>query len=102
LKWSLRAIHDLNRLRKFLDVSNSEAGRRAVSTIRQRSRILVDHPRIGRSVPNSDDEREWPIRFGSGDYILLYRVDDERVTILAVRHMRENGFDDGGPPEAPL
>jgi plasmid stabilization system protein ParE len=94
LNWSIQSINDLNRLRRFLDVKNSEAGRRAVATIRQRCRILIDYPRIGRSVSHAGDEREWPIRFGSGGYIVLYRITGDQITVLAVRHMREDGFGD--------
>lgn len=36
--------------------------------------------------------REWPIEFGSGGYVALYRFDGEMVIILAVRHGREAGY----------
>ena len=36
--------------------------------------------------------REWPIGFGSGGYIVLYRYDSDDVVILAVRHEKEAGY----------
>ena len=36
--------------------------------------------------------REWFIQFGSSGYLMLYRYDDEQVTILAVRHGKEAGY----------
>jgi plasmid stabilization system protein ParE len=95
LIWSNRAIADLNRLRKFLKVKDSEAGRRAVAAIRARVRILDQYPQIGRPAEFSGkDSREWTIRFGSSGYVVRYQAEDGLVTILAVRHMREGGFAD--------
>lgn len=37
--------------------------------------------------------REWVIDFGNSGYVALYRVDEETITLLAVRHQRELGFD---------
>lgn len=36
--------------------------------------------------------REWRIAFGDSGYLVLYRFQDARVVILAVRHGRELGF----------
>jgi len=36
--------------------------------------------------------REWPVAFGAGGYLVLYRLDGRRVVILAVRHGREFGY----------
>ncbi|WP_447704811.1 type II toxin-antitoxin system RelE/ParE family toxin [Methylobacterium brachiatum] len=36
--------------------------------------------------------RDWLIDFGDSGYVARYRVDDDVVTILAVRHQKEAGF----------
>ncbi|MHB1591804.1 MAG: type II toxin-antitoxin system RelE/ParE family toxin [Sulfuricella sp.] len=36
--------------------------------------------------------REWPINFGDGGYVALYRYDGNDAVILAVRHQKEAGF----------
>lgn len=50
-------------------------------------------PRIGRMVDDLPEQyREWPVDFGDSDYVVRYRVDDDDVTIPAVRHQREAGY----------
>ncbi len=39
-----------------------------------------------------EDYREWPIGFGDSGYVARYRIDDDAVTILAVRHQKEAGY----------
>jgi plasmid stabilization system protein ParE len=36
--------------------------------------------------------REWPIQFGAGGYVVLYRYEGDVVAILAVRHGQEAGY----------
>jgi hypothetical protein len=36
--------------------------------------------------------RSWPIAFGTGGYLALYRIDRQNQVILAVRHFREQSF----------
>ena len=93
LIWSRRALGDLERLHAFLVEKDRDAARRAIRTIRTGLRLLARHPRAGRPVEAPlDDLREWPMRFGSGGYVALYRLDGEDVVILAVRHSREAGY----------
>jgi len=55
--------------------------------------ILATHPQVGRVVEDMDEAfRDWPVDFGDSGYVVRYRVDGERVTILAVRHQKEAGF----------
>jgi plasmid stabilization system protein ParE len=54
---------------------------------------LAHQSRIGRPVEEMDPEfREWLIDFGNSGYVRLYRLDGDRVSILAVRHQRETGY----------
>ena len=64
-----------------------------MNTIRLVVRVLEQQPGIGRSVEVMDDEfREWIIDFGGTGYVARYRVDQQSVIILAVRHQKEAGF----------
>jgi plasmid stabilization system protein ParE len=91
--WSPRAVLDLARLEAFLYEKDPEAAFRARETIRQRVLILEDFPRAGRPVLGKAlSIREWPIRFGSSGYVSRYRVAGDAITIIAVRHMREDDF----------
>jgi plasmid stabilization system protein ParE len=93
LIWSPDALQDVSRLYRFLAPKNRNAATRAVSAIREGVRLLRQHPEAGRPVDDMPVEfREWPIGFGSGGYVALYRFDGEEVIILAVRHGREAGY----------
>jgi plasmid stabilization system protein ParE len=40
-----------------------------------------------------DDEfRDWIIDFGDSGYVVRYRVGQQSVAVLAVRHQKEVGF----------
>lgn len=87
------AIRGIQRLREFLRPKNADAARRAGEAIMQGVRILGAQPRIGRPVDDLPDEyREWLIDFGDSGYVARYRIDGDIVTILAVRHQKEVGY----------
>lgn len=91
--WSPEALQDVVRLREFLLARNSDAARLAIAAIRQGTLTLAEHPEIGRPVLEMPPEfREWPVPFGGSSYLVFYRYDGRRVTILAVRHGREVGY----------
>lgn len=93
LIWTPPALADVQRLYRFLAPKDAEAARRAVKAIRAGAKILAHQPRIGRPVEDMDPEfREWPIDFGNSGYVVLYRLDGDRVSILAVRHQKEAGY----------
>jgi plasmid stabilization system protein ParE len=70
-----------------------EAAKRAVKVIRLGVRVLEQQPGMGRPVQDMDDEfRDWIIDFGDTGYVARYRVVQEVVIILAVRHQKEAGF----------
>ena len=86
------AIRDLQRLRDFLRPKSADAARRAGEAIRQGVKILGAHPRLGRIVDDLPEEfREWLIDFGDSGYVVRYRMDDDVVPILKVRHQKEAG-----------
>ena len=87
------AIRDLQRIRDFLHQKNPIAAQRAATTIIQSVQVLGQQPKIGRPIEDMPDAyREWVIEFGDSGYVARYRLDDETIVILAVRHQREAGF----------
>lgn len=87
------AIRDMQRLREFLRPKNADAAHRAGEAIRQGVKMLGAYPRMGRLVDELPEQyREWLIDFGDSGYVALYRIDDDEVTILAVRHQKEAGY----------
>jgi plasmid stabilization system protein ParE len=93
LIWSPQALLDVQRLYRFLAPKNQDAAKRAVTAIRQGVKVLSLQPGLGRPVEDMDDEfRDWIIDFGDSGYVARYRLETERVIILAVRHQKEAGF----------
>ena len=83
----------MQRLRDFLQPKDADAARRAGQAIRQGVTMLSRYPRMGRMVEDlPEDYREWLIDFGDSGYVARYRVDADAVTILAIRHQREDGY----------
>lgn len=94
LKWSPRALSDVQRLYRFLAPKNPDAATRAVRAIRAGVKILAHQPEAGRPAEEMGSEfREWVIGFGRDGYVALYRYEGDEVVILAVRQGREAGYE---------
>jgi len=93
LIWTPPALADVQRLYRFLAHKDKASARRAIRKIRAGVKILAYQPQAGRPVEEMEPEfREWLIDFGGSGYVALYHFDDETVTILAVRHQIEAGY----------
>ena len=93
LIWTPPALRDVQRLYRFLAPQNLDAARRAVKAIRRAVQVLEQQPGLGRPVEDMPEEfREWIIDFGDSGYVARYRIGQDVVTILAVRHQKEVGF----------
>jgi plasmid stabilization system protein ParE len=93
LIWSPSAVHDVQRIYRFLAEKNMDAAQRVVKAIRSGVQIIAQHPEVGRPADEMDPEyREWMIGFGNSGYVVLYRYDGEDAVIVAVRHQKEAGY----------
>jgi plasmid stabilization system protein ParE len=90
--FSRNAASNLERLHRFLAEKNPDAAARAVNAIVDRLRSLARFPLGGPVDPDRPDARQLFIRFGAAGYVVRYRVLDDTVTVLAIRHMREVGY----------
>jgi plasmid stabilization system protein ParE len=90
--FSARGLADLDRLFDFIAEHDPASASRAAQRIVDATRILSDHPLIGR--PVRGDIRELVISSGRTGYVALYRLRDgvARVEILTIRHQREAGY----------
>ncbi|TRL35939.1 type II toxin-antitoxin system RelE/ParE family toxin [Rhizobium straminoryzae] len=86
------AREDLIRLRSFLLVRNPLAAQKAMLAIRGGFFRLRDTPKLGVEVEGRPGERQFFIPFGAGAYVLRYRLDEARDTLIVVRiwHGRES------------
>jgi plasmid stabilization system protein ParE len=95
LIWLPEAAADVQRFYRFLAPKSLHAARRAVEAVDQGVDLLRTQPAIGRLIDDwPENYREWTIPFGDNAYVVWYRIDADIdvVTILAVRHQRESGY----------
>ena len=88
------AADDLQRLVEFLANNDVNAAVRARSTIGEALEFLSLFPFSCRKASAENRFlREMVITFGRDGYVALFEVEDtNRVTILAVRHQREDDY----------
>jgi plasmid stabilization system protein ParE len=89
------ALEDLKRLQAFLIAKDPAAAARAVDAIETSLELLECSPFSCRKAWPGDRPllRELVIPFGSAGYVALFEIDGPgRVTILAVRHQREDDY----------
>ncbi|WP_186131984.1 type II toxin-antitoxin system RelE/ParE family toxin [Burkholderia gladioli] len=82
------------RLYRFLPDQDSAAAERALVAIRQGTELLSRFPFTCRKA-DADNPflRELVISFGVAGYVMLFEVEDaQQVTILAIRHQREDDY----------
>ena len=94
VRYTAQAREDLRRLFSYLSVRNPTLAREARIRIARASAILNDFPFTCRKVkPANPFLRELIISFGSSGFVLLFEIEDaSTVTILAVRHQRQEDF----------
>lgn len=94
VRFTPEAEEDLFRLYDFLLEKDLDAAGRALEAIREATRLLQFSPFSCRKVRRDNPFlRELVIPFGSAGYVALYEIESERtVTVLAVRHQREEDY----------
>ena len=94
VRYTKAAKDDLLRLCKFLLENDLEAANSAFEAIRKSIDLLQDFPFTCRKAsPENPFLREMVISFKAGGYVALFEIEaDSVVTILAVRHQREEDY----------
>lgn len=94
VRYTLAAKEDLKRLFTFLAEQDLQAAKRARKTIAVSIQLLEQIPFTCRKVaPENAFLRELVISFGGAGYVALFEIEnDTTVTILAVRHQREEDY----------
>ena len=83
LRWTRRALRDMQHLHGYIADDNPAAGRRLVSRIREAASHLRRSPQMGKR-GRIADTRELVI--AGTPYIVVYRIEGEQVQIVAVIH----------------
>ena len=94
VRFTLEAKSDLERLYGFLADQDLEAAERALDVIGRAWSILEEFPFSCRKAEDSNPfVREIVIPFGSAGYVALFEIENQQtVTVLAVRHQREDDY----------
>lgn len=92
VRYTSAAREDLRRLYAFLLERDLKAAHRARDAISKSIEFLCEFPFTCRKAePDNPFLREIVIPFGAAGYIALFEIEDsETVTILAIRHQRED------------
>ena len=94
IRYTRAAKDDLVRLYGFLVERDVDAARKALDSIQKGIEFLQKFPFTCRkATPEEPLLREMIISFGARGYVVLFEIEDSKtVTILAVRHQREEDY----------
>lgn len=94
LRYTSAARLDIKRLYAFLLKRDVVAAEKSLDTIVRTIDGLADFPFSARKAPGDNSFlRELIIPFGSAGYVALFEIEDQHtVTILAIRHQREEDY----------
>lgn len=90
--WSQQAVADLRSIHDFITRDSRYYAKKVVHDIREKIEELNDLPKLGRIVPefNEEDVRELFLY----SYRIIYEIKDGAIFVLAVVHQRRNLKDD--------
>lgn len=94
IRFTSAASEDIKRLYAFLLEQDLQAADHAIKAIYQAIDLLKTFPFTCRkATANNPFLRELIISFGSKGYVALFEIEeDKHVTILALRHQREDDY----------
>lgn len=94
VQFTLEAKADLERLYSFLLAHDINAAEKALDVIEQAWSLLEEFPFSCRKIDEADPFlRELIIPFGEAGYVALFEIENPHtVTVLAVRHQREDDY----------
>jgi plasmid stabilization system protein ParE len=94
LRFAQAARSDIERLYRFLADHDIQAADAAMQSLEKGWELLGDFPFSARKVsPTNPLLRELLIPFGNTGYVALFQIEDSTtITVLAVRHQREDDY----------
>ncbi|NTX31322.1 type II toxin-antitoxin system RelE/ParE family toxin [Burkholderia pyrrocinia] len=94
VRYTHAAREDLVRLYRYLLERDVDAAARALEAIERGVAMLRSFPFTCRKIDEGNPFlRELIVSFGMSGYVLLFEIESaEQVTILAVRHQREDDY----------
>lgn len=95
VRWADDALIDLDELYEFLLLRDEAAAVKALAAIRKAISMLESFPFSCRIASRRGGVvlRELIIPFGQRGYVALFEIEDQQtVTVLALRHQREDDY----------
>ncbi|APG03580.1 plasmid stabilization protein [Luteibacter rhizovicinus DSM 16549] len=93
VRYTDTALEDLHRLMDFIEGVDSTLADRALDAIVRASALLESFPFTCRKAsPDNPFLRELVVSFGATGYVALFDIAGSWVTIVALRHQREDDF----------
>ncbi|MBN1927944.1 MAG: type II toxin-antitoxin system RelE/ParE family toxin [Chlorobiaceae bacterium] len=94
VRFTPEAEDDLVRLYSFLLHEDMIAAEQALGSLKKAVYLLREFPFTCRkALPDNPFQRELLVPFGQSGYVALFEIDGpDSVTILAVRHQREDDY----------
>ena len=85
--WSPLALERIKEISEYISRDNLSAAENWVLTIFEKVKKLQDFPQIGRVVPEAERQEISELIYGK--YRILYRISEDFISILTVRHGRQ-------------
>lgn len=85
--WTIKAVEQVEQIGSFIEEDSPLQARRVVQRVIKETRKLKIHPRIGKMIPEVQQDQYRELRVFS--YRILYKIIDEnRIAIVGVVHGR--------------
>ncbi len=84
IEWTRSAVRDVRNLRNYIAQDSEAYAERFVQKIIEAVEKASAFPRIGRKVPEADEEDIREVLFGN--YRIFYRIEESRILVLMVIH----------------
>lgn len=89
ISWALSAVEDLKSISDYISRDSKKYAKIQVKRLRLRTNRLKQNPRIGRVVPEIQDENIRELI--EGNYRIIYKIiNKNRIDILTVHHSARN------------
>lgn len=86
LRWSPRAIRDLQQIRLYISEHDSKAARDVAKTIKHTVHLLVEYPQLG---VQTRVEGVYEKQVPNLPFLIPYRIKEDVIEILAVFNTRQ-------------
>jgi len=83
--WTIKAVEQVEQIGSFIERDSPFQARRVVQLIIKETRKLREYPRIGKMIPEVQEDRYRELRVFS--YRILYQIlNEDRIAIVGVVH----------------